>query len=131
MIDKKRERKDRYFKFDLDYKWITPETLYIPFEFRLLLCNYYTVRLCVLGKGFEVNVRWFDVVKETKKPEEKGTDVLKKSLKLYKQKSQQLKKVSQIPMDLLIESGKRDISGTLQTKISVRHSQQHAIPRNQ
>lgn len=62
MIDKQRKKQDRFFRFETEFKWIEPNSLYIPFEFNLMICNYYSLRLCIFGKGFQFQFKWFDVV---------------------------------------------------------------------
>jgi len=148
IYDKNRKHGDRYFKFDTTFKWIKPTTLYIPFEFNVLVCNYVMIRLAILGKGIEVKLQWFDAVSvaidETIKSQKgdvkdasKGDvkDVLNKSIKkecsskgstqrgkeiddtnhqipLKVSNKDKLKKVSQLDITLLIDSGKYDTADT-------------------
>jgi len=139
MVDKLRQKQDRFFKFDVDFKWLSPNTVYIPFEFKLLLSNFYIVRLSVFGKGFQVDLKWFDaqssVLKENgNKPNNSSkrnkSDKPKKSDKpeyMHVKNSQKLKRVNELPMDLLIKSGKqkRDLNNTStqNLKKSLRHYQ--------
>lgn len=168
MVD--RQKKDRFFKFDTRFKWLKPNTLYIPFEFRLMLCNNYIVRLSVFGRGFEFQIQWIDVSDDTlsehkgqnvqntqntlPKKQGKGTKsgkskksdvekVLLNSILPPKQKRKKpqnlkteskteknikLKKISELPMDLLTQSA-RDLSNisTLTTKTQLRkqHSEEY------
>lgn len=65
MIDKQRNEQDRFFKFDTNFKWLKPTTMYVPFEFKFLVCNYVIVKLSVFGWGFEFQLWWFDAPSET------------------------------------------------------------------
>ena len=53
------------FVFEVESKWLKPNTLFIPFEFNMCLCNYFILKIGVLGHGFDVRVKWRDVVKQT------------------------------------------------------------------
>lgn len=174
MVDKKRKDQDRLFKFETKFKWLTPSTLYIPFEFNLMVCNFYIVKLGIFGRGFEFQIRWFnpneDSADKSKKPVEKEVSkskkqpppqdvvkkkqnvkqILKKSVQppnavnseqkpslasdksslstntvLERVKSEKLKKVNEISMDLLSKVSKRDLSSTQATKTQLRR--QHSL----
>lgn len=55
--------KRKYFSFDPEFKWIKPTTIYLPFELYLTVCNFFIVRISIFGHGFELKIKWYDVIK--------------------------------------------------------------------
>jgi hypothetical protein len=64
-----------YMLFSVEHKWLKPNTLFIPFELNICLCNYFMLKASVLGYGFDLRIKWRDVVSETiDKIDSKETD---------------------------------------------------------
>ena len=56
-------RKPVWFSFEIEHTWLKPNTLFLPFEFNVALCNYFLFRFSVFGYGFDFKIKWNDVVK--------------------------------------------------------------------
>ena len=54
-----------YFVFEIENKWLKPNTLFIPFELNICLCNYFMLKACVFGYGLDLRIKWRDVVQKT------------------------------------------------------------------
>ena len=54
-----------YFVFECECKWLNPNTLFIPFEFNVCLCNYFILKIAIFGHGVDLRIKWRDVVKQT------------------------------------------------------------------
>ena len=54
--------KPNRFMFDVQHKWLKPNSIFLPFEFNVALCNYFLFRISLFGYGFDTRIKWRDVV---------------------------------------------------------------------
>lgn len=52
-----------YFTFQFEHKWLKPNTLFIPFELNICLCNYFMFKISLLGYGVDLRIKWRDIAR--------------------------------------------------------------------